>query len=153
MRTNLIRASGCLGLVFVFGCSDSPVSFEVNDLAEARALWVESEPTHYAYTFEHTCFWCDGSTVRVEVVGGEVVSRTRMGGGLIEQAPALTVDEMFDMVAEWQAGEPFWAEFRFNKRWGFPSDAAVNPEEGVFDNFQGFRVRNFVDLSPFASPP
>ncbi len=145
MKTRFQRSAPLLLLPLVAACSN-PVSFGVTDVDDARALWAENEPRHYAYTLLRDCF-CDSRSLRITVRDGELVS-VDLAPGEREFEPLpepSTIEELFGLIEDIAAREEYVIEFRFDRRRGFPSDILADVP-GTFDASLHIRVRDFVAI-------
>lgn len=145
MRRTLTPIATALVLVLAAGC-DSPVDQEVDEVAEARALWASFEPDHYEYTLERHCF-CAGRKIRIEVENGGIVSVRlddgRPEGGLMPEP--LTMDQIFDLIELLEAEEPDVFEVRFDRWRGFPTDLLTD-DNGAVDASFHLMVRDFAEI-------
>lgn len=142
MRMSFVRATAYTFLLFSAGCS-SPVTPDVDD---SRALWEASEPVHYAFTLKRDCF-CDIRGVRVEIENGVIVAATLVAGDpdLGPIPTPLTIDQIFDLIADRSEPKPDRFELTFDRQRGYPTDV-VWDFENTSDAFFHLKVREFTEL-------
>ena len=124
------------------------------EFVEARARWEARGPTDYDLVLARVCF-CPPEGIgpaRIEVRGGEVVSRTYVGSGepvrenLESFFPA--VDGLFAVLADALERGAHSIDVEYDPDLGFPTRSFVDFEENVADEEMGHRVIELEVVRP-----
>lgn len=129
------------------------------DLVEARARWEARGPADYDLVLERVCF-CGSEgrgPVRVEVRGGEVVSRryVETGEPVAQPFEALfrDVDTLFEFLADAFRDGAHTVEVEFDPELGFPTRSFVDFRAEVADEEEGHRVIGLEIVRPERDVP
>jgi hypothetical protein len=120
------------------------------DLDEARATWERQGITSYRYTLLKVCGECPPESVapaRIEVRDGVPVSVQALTSSRPID-PAFfgdydTVDELFDVIGDALAAEPYRFHARYDEGRGHPVGFSVDYDRQAVDDEAGFSVADF----------
>ena len=116
-------------------------------LAEARATWAASAPDAYRIAYRRFCE-CGRETAGpwvVEVRGGAVVEATS-NGERPEQVSALTVERLFETLADAFDEGAASVRFRYDADTGLPLSVGIDYVEEIADEEFSVRVTGFRAL-------
>jgi hypothetical protein len=116
----------------------SDQSGERRALAEARQRWEEAALESFTYTLERRCF-CIPLTMEIEVVDGEIV-RTAVIEGEEGDSLVLSIDELFEVVADALDEHPARLSVEYDPVLGYPREIWVDLEENIADEEYGYGV-------------
>ena len=129
----LLVASGCS--VFGAGRGGNP------DLAAARARWSASGLRAYTMTQSRSCFCPRDATgpFRVAVRDGAVTQVT-LDGKPVPTDRALTVEDLFDLLADAYARGADEVRVTYHASLGYPTELWVDYEQRIADEETGYAI-------------
>lgn len=107
-------------------------------LAEAEQRWTEAAPASYSYTLERRCF-CVPLTMEIEVSNGEIL-RTAVIEGEEGDSLVLSIEELFEVVADALDEHPAELRVEYDAELGYPTEIWVDLEEYLADEEYGYGV-------------
>jgi len=152
------RRAGLFGMFFVAtafiaaaSACDAAGPDDLDELQEARALWVSLGITDYAYVLQRGCFCTLESIgpVRITVRAGVVESLVYVAsGGPVIQGGELwpTVDGLFDVVERAIDGEADKVTAVFDASRGYPLTVDIDYIEQAIDDELTLTVSSFTPL-------
>lgn len=133
------------------GCALGPLgpSGAAGDLRAARAEWERQGIDSYRYTIRRSCECLPEATApaRVEVRGGRTVSVVAAAGGrqlrpeVFEQYD--TVEELFAVIEEAIARDPYRFTARYDARLGYPLEYSVDFDREHADDEGSLVITDF----------
>jgi hypothetical protein len=134
------------------GPSGDPASGPASDeapreLALARERWEAAGPAAYEMTLRRSCFcppdW--RGPFRVTVRDGAVASVTYEGAP-VDAERAVTVDALFDLVADAAARRAERLDVVYDPDWGYPARLFIDYDARIADEEVGYEVEAFRPL-------
>ncbi len=138
----MIRLAALSLLLLASGCSMFGASRGENPArADARARWAASGPDAYTMTQSRSCFCPREITgpFEVSVREGSLVS-VLLDGAPVPAERALTVDGLFDLIADAYAGEADEVRVTYHPTLGYPTDLWIDYERMAADEETGYNV-------------
>jgi len=145
-------------LLLLTACSDDESGSRMDALRRNRALWQAQGLEDYRFVEKKSCF-CYGDYLlptRVDVRDGEPVRAEVVADGRLMPAHlSLTVDQVFNRIAQAIAADYDLLEVTYDPERGFPTHLEMDPGGGVADAGFGVDISDLVTLEPETScqPP
>lgn len=129
----LLVASGCS--VLGAGRAGDPA------LAAARARWAASGPDAYTMTQSRSCFCPRDVTGPFEVtVRDGAVTSVTLDGAPVPTDRAVTVDALFDLIAEAHARSAAEVRVSYHPSLGYPTEIWIDYDRQMADEEAGYAV-------------
>ncbi|HST59310.1 MAG TPA: DUF6174 domain-containing protein [Longimicrobium sp.] len=133
-----LAAAACAGGDYLVVVDPQPVAGVAGDAPQQRGVWDAQDIDDYRFAYSRVCFCPQRSTVQVTVRDGRVTDVRQVNNG--RPVPRenwvefLTVDALFDAIAEAQARSEYTA-LKFHPTLGYPVEAEI----GTLANDAGVR--------------
>ena len=116
-------------------------------LAEARARWAASGPGAYRMTLHRSCFCPEDyrGPFAVTVRNGTVAS-VEMAGRSLPADRAVTVDALFDLLAEAYAEDAELVRVTYDDALGYPTELYIDRSAQMADEEIGYTVSSLARL-------
>lgn len=110
-------------------------------LADARARWEARGPADYAMTQSRNCFCPPDVRGPFEVtVRDGAVATVRLDGAPVPSERALSIDALFDLIADAYAGEAAEVRVSYDPALGYPTEIWIDYERQLADEETGYTV-------------
>ena len=125
------------------GCSLLSAGGAPDSLDDARRLWADADLDNYTMTLSRSCF-CLVEHIgpfSVTVQNGEILSATREGE-TVDTDRVLTVDGLFDVLADAYRQDAHRIEVDYDPIRGYPTSFFIDYDEHTADEELGFTVKD-----------
>ena len=119
------------------------------NLEDARKLWGEQGIEQYSVTAQMTCYCPEDlvQPIRLEVKGGTVVSSKGVNQPLenltSKDAQRLTVEGLFQFIAEAESRDAHKLEVSYDRQYGFPTLINYDGHPMIADDERQYRLTKF----------
>ncbi len=138
-------ASACL-LALLVGTARADTSRQ--EFNAALQQWKSAGIHDYSFTFYQSCFCIGRQPIRITVKGDRVKSATNVRGGAAvkpeEVGRSLTLNEIFQQIADGYAKPADHIRLTLNKDYGYPESVYIDYYENMADEELHYSISDFT---------